>query len=282
MEFLRKHYEKILLCVVLLGLAAATVWMKAAIDEAQRRTTAPPEGPTPAPSPRRRTGAPVAAAARAAATNLIDLSEDVQAMAQMTNPPMAVLSGAHNLFNPVTWKRKSNGDLFKVLKAGPDALIVSNIIPLYTIVNYDHPSGDGVTYVMSTQQHIEEQQAGTAHKTVEYVKKDQKPKSGLYIIRGTKGAEEAPTELNLEIPQTGETNVWISTNNPYKRVDSHLVDLKYDPETKVLLKQKVDDWIKLENEPYKIVEITNNAVRIQSSKSSKVTEIKWTESQKRE
>jgi hypothetical protein len=282
MEFLKKHYEKILLCLVLLGLAGAAVWMKAAIDDMKRGVPEPTNAVSSEGGPRRgpRRGPPGPTAAEPKG---MDLSEDLQALAQITNPPPVVLSGGHNLFNPVTWKRKTNGDLFKVLKSGPDAVTVTNITPLYTVITFDHPSGDGGIYVISVQQHVELQQAGTTyHKAVEYAKKDQKTKTGVFIVRGIKGAENEPTEVNLEIPQSGETNVWISTNTPYKRVDSYLADLKYDPETKVLLKQKVDDWIKLDNEMYKIVEITNNAVRLQSSTSSKVTEIKWTGSQKKD
>jgi hypothetical protein len=282
MEFLKKHYEKILLCLVLLGLAAAAVWMRTAIDAMQSgvdtSTNAVPTGAGPRRGPRGGPSRPAAEAPKA-----MDLSEDLQALAQITNPPAVILSGTHNLFNPVTWKRKANGDLFKVLKSGPDALSIVNITPLYTVISYDRATGDGGFYVLGAQQHVDAQQVGTAHnKTVEFVKKDQKTKTGLFIVRGIKGAENAPTDVELEIPQTGETNVWISTNNPYKRVDSYLADLKYDPETKVLSKQKVDDWIKLDNEQYKIVEITNNAIRLQSSTSSKVTEIKWAESQKKD
>jgi hypothetical protein len=282
MEFLKRHYEKIVLCVVLLGLAAAVMWMRTAIGTPEQgQPEGPPQGASPRPGPGRR-GAARPGSAQPATPKVMDLSEDVQSLAQMTNPPTVILSGAHNLFNPVTWKRKTNGELFKVLQSGPEALRITDIIPLYTVISYDRPSAEAGVYVLSVQEHVEGQQVGTtAHKTTEYVKKDQKPKRGFYIIRGIKGAENEPSELNLEIPQTGETNVWIATNNPYKRVDSYLVDLKYDPETKVLSKQRVDDWIKLDNEPYKIVEITSNAVRVESS-TTKVTEIKWTESHKKE
>ena len=42
MEFLKKHYEKIILCVVLLGLAAAAIWMRMAIDKVQDNLPATP------------------------------------------------------------------------------------------------------------------------------------------------------------------------------------------------------------------------------------------------
>jgi hypothetical protein len=262
MEFLKKHYEKIVLCVVLLGLGAAVFWMKSALDKTQEQfppvdtelttKTAPPQP--------------------------LDLSPYQQALAQITNPPAVVLSGAHNLFNPVTWKRKANGELIKILKSGPDALIITNITPLYTVIAYDHPSPGSPVYVMTVETNIDLRQPNP-HKLTDHAKKNEKVKSGLYIVRGIKGAEDDPSEIKLEIIQTGETNVWVSKNTPYKRADSYLADLKYDPDpTLSLRKKRVNDEFSLDNEPYKIVEITNDAVRVQDRHTTKVTEIKWTPS----
>ena len=127
MEFLKKHYEKLVLCVVLVGLAATALWMKSAIETVQ--TAVPPIVNTPAPAPKNSTIKP------------IDLTPYSQALAQVTNPPTVVLSGDHNLFNPVTWKRRVGGEIFKVIKIGPDALGVTNIIPLYTIISLDQVEG---------------------------------------------------------------------------------------------------------------------------------------------
>jgi hypothetical protein len=261
MEFLKKHYEKIVLCMVLLGLAGAALWKSSDIkrirEQLQDVTVAPPPKTAPL--------AP------------IDLKPDELALEQITNPPPVVLSGDHNLFDPVTWKRKANGELMKIIKTGTDALNVTNITPLYTIISYERPT-DSPVYVMSWQQHVDLRMP-KARGTLEHSHKDEKRNSVPYIVRGIKGAENDPSELNLEIVETGETNVWVSTNSPYKRVDSYIADLKYENEpTLQLNKKQVNDEIKLDNDPYKIVEITNNAVRVQSERTTKVTEIKWTQS----
>jgi hypothetical protein len=258
MEFLKRHYEKIVLCLVLLGLAGAAIWMKTKMDNVS--TSAPPP---PRPPGRITPPAP------------INLVTDELALAQITNPPPVVLNGDHNLFNPVTWKRLPNGEIKKFIKTGADALSVTGITPLYTIISYDHPSGNGPIYIMTTAQHVDLRHPG--RKASEFAKKDEKPKSGLYTIRGIKGAPEDPTELELEIPETGET-VTVSTNKPYQRVDSCIADLKYDPDPGLpLRKQSVNDTIKLDADIYKIVEITNNAVRVQSARTTKVTEVKLME-----
>jgi hypothetical protein len=255
MQFLKRHYEKIILCLVLLGLAGAAVWIKMEIAEVSEGLTAP-------------TGAPK----KSAPMVPMDLSAAQKTLAQITNPPPVVLSGEHNLFNPVTWKRNTNGDLIKILKSGPDALTVTNITPLYTIIAYDHPIGSGGIYVMTWQ--IQANLAHPGHKATEFAKQDEKLKSGLYIIRGIKGAPDEPSELELEILATGE-KVSVTTNNPYQRVDGYIADLRYEPELKTMQKLHVDSQITLDGEMYKVIEISSNAVRVQANRTTKVTEIKW-------
>jgi hypothetical protein len=250
LQFLKKHYEKLILCAVLLGLAAAAIWMGKIISEVTAQVGATPE-----------------MAASGKPLKPLDLTSDMMVLATVTNPPSLTLSGAHNLFNPVTWRQKRNGDLLKILKTGPDALRIVNITPLYTVVDYDHPSGSGAVYVLNIQIH-------SVKKAAEYAKKDEVKKGRPYIIRGIKGAEDNPDQLELEIPESGQL-VWISKGNPYKAVDGHTVDMVYDPESLTLNRKKVDDTITLDNEPYKIVEITNDLVRVQSISNTKVTTIAW-------
>ena len=249
MQFLKRHYEKIILCLVLLSLAAAAIWMGNAAKELTGEVSQPPTAP--------RNPKPLVP---------LNLTTDLLALAQITNPPPVVFSGEHNLFNPVTWRRKANGTLLKILKTGPDALSLTNTTPLYTVIAYDHPSGNGAVYVMSIQVH-------SAKRPLEYAKLGEKTKSGLYIIRGVEGSVDNPTELKLEILDTQETVV-VTTNEPYRRVDGYLADMRYDPESRSLLKMRVNETFTLDNDQYKIIEITNNLVRVQSVKNTKITMIK--------
>lgn len=261
MEFLKKHYEKMVLCLVLLGLAGAVLWMKAVTEKVKASLDGAAVGPPP----------------RTAPPQPLDLSAYQLALAQMTNPPAVVLSGAHNLFNPVTWKRKANGDLLKIIKTGPDALMVTNIVPLYTVISYVNPI-DGPIYVMGIQSNVDLTQGIPRAAKHVYPKLDEVSKNNAwpFVIRGFRGDATNPTELNLEITATGDTNVWVSTNQPYKLVESYYADLRYDPDPSLsLLKKRVKDDINLDNEPYTIVRITNDAVTVQSKRITKMTALKW-------
>jgi hypothetical protein len=260
MQFLKRHYEKIVLCLVLLGLAGSAIWIKVEIGHVSSDISAPPtkgrEGRGRGP----------------AAVPPLDLTADQQALSQITNAPAVVFSGDHNLFNPVTWKRKPNGELLKLLKSGPDALTVLNITPRYTIISFDHASGNGGIYVMTWQ--IDADLLHLPRKIQEYAKVGVKPTSGLYIIRGIKGAADDPTELDLEIPDTGDTAA-VTKDKPYQRVDGYVADLKYEPEGKTMGRVRVNSPLTLDGESYNVIEITANAVRVQATKTNKKTVIRW-------
>jgi hypothetical protein len=249
MEFLKKHYEKIILSLVLIGLAVVAVRLPMAISQAKEELENP-TGPTPKPKP----AAP------------FDLAPFENALIALTNPPHAVLSGENNLFDPVIWKMKADGELIKITKEGPAALTITKIAPLYTVISYDGPAaGTTGVYNMLVQRNSEK-------RPKDYARINAKPPSGLYIVREAKGPPENPTNLVLELPDTKET-VSISKDKPYQRVDGYAVDLKY-PAADPMPKKRVGDIIKLDGEAYKIIEITENAVRVESS-TAKQTKIDW-------
>src|SRR5687768_16310519 len=116
MEFLKNHYEKIVLSVTLLALAATAAWLFAANRSAQA-TISDVEATLPQPK-----GIPP-----------LDISNYQTNLAKAKNPPSLTLGEGHNLFNPVTWKYKPDGSLLKVESGneeGPGALRILKIQPL--------------------------------------------------------------------------------------------------------------------------------------------------------
>ena len=247
LEFFKRHYEKMILCVVLLGLAWTAVWLPKMIGDAKNQAAVPDPVANPEVMPP------------------LDVAPLVAVMRHVTNPPPAIFSGEHNLFNPVVWKRKPSGELLKILKIGGDALVVTNITPLYLIIGLDHPSGNG--YYMFTQ-------VQSGKRSLEYAKLNEKPRSSLYTLRAIKGAPEDPSQIQLEVPEEDQP-VWISKDKPYQRVDGHTAYLKYDPESLSLPRKHVNDTFTLDGDQYKVVAITNNAVTVQQSTTGKQTTIRW-------
>ena len=130
MDFLKKHYEKLLLVVVLLGLAVAVVFLpikikseRAELDAKESALTHPKVPPL---------------------TNL-DLTLPEAALKLMASPALINFSEPNKLFNPMPWQKAPDGHPIRADKVGPSALTVTNIVPLYLRLTLDqvNPMLDG-------------------------------------------------------------------------------------------------------------------------------------------
>jgi hypothetical protein len=249
MEFLKKHYEKIILSLALIGLAVVAVRLPIAMSDAKaelENTTGPAPKTKPPPP--------------------FDLSPEEKAMNQLTNPPHCMMSGENNTFNPVIWKLKPDGTLMRITQEGPAALKISKITPLYTEIAFDGAPEGGTGYYFLEKKSSEKRPR-------EYVKINQKSKDGSFVVKGVKGPPENPSEVELELPEL-HTNAWVSKTQPYMRVDSYSADFHYPGSTEQMVHKKTNDVLKLDGDSYKIIEINTNGVRV-VSKSAKQYQIEY-------
>jgi hypothetical protein len=246
MEFLKKHYEKIVLSLVLLGLAVAAAWLPAAIkgarEDLQKSIVNLPEPIVHKPA---------------------DLSTNEAALKRLQNPPTVELSGAHNLFNSVTWKIKSDGSFIKILREGIDALAVTKIQPLYMELSLDRVAATG--YFIGVKRLSKKAPSS-------YAKLNEKRE--LFTIKEVKGAPEDPDELVLELADNQQL-VSITKDKPFKRVEGYAADLRYEPDSKNFSDQRVNNTITVGGESYKIIAITENEVRVSAISTDKRTTIFW-------
>src|SRR5438477_1176675 len=124
MDFLKKHYEKVLLGVVLLGLAVAVAFLPFKIAserqklEDMRNTLIHPKVKP--------------------LTNL-DLTLYQSSLTLMATPSQIDLSTSNRLFNPMPWQQTRDVPprLIRSDKAGPTAAVATNIVPLYLRLTFD-------------------------------------------------------------------------------------------------------------------------------------------------
>jgi hypothetical protein len=249
MEFLKKHYEKILLSVVLLCLAVAAAWLPAKINqekvELQKTIINLPKPKELKP---------------------IDLSTNETALKRLQNPPIVELSGAHNLFNPVTWKFKPNvkpeESFIKIVREGVDALTITNIRPLFLELVFEKTTASG--YWVGVKR-LSLKRPST------YAKLNEKKE--LFTIKEVKGPPEDPEELVLELPD--QQIVSISKVKPFQRIEAYAADLRYPPDNLNFRDKKVNDILPIAGESYKIIAITENEVRVSAISTDKRTTILW-------
>ena len=254
MDFLKKHYEKVLLGVVLLGLAVAVAFLpfKIASDketlEAKRINLIP------------RSVKSLAG---------LDLSSPEAALKRMASPAVIDFSPTNRLFNPVPWQRTADGRLIPGNKVGASAATVTNITPLYLRLTLDSVtvSDSGPRYVIGIEK---EASPNPRDRNKKQTYCSLNTKNDTFTLREVKGPPDNPTSVILELSDTGE-RVSVSREQPFKRVDGYMADVNYEPEKKVWLNRRVGATLFFNGEEYNIVDIRQNEVVLLAKSNQK----KW-------
>ncbi len=261
MEFIRKHYEKILLCAVLLGLVGALVMMGFIIVADKER------------SEQIKTGL---LGGKPQPLQPLDLTRQTQAIQRLQTPLALDFSTKNKLFNPVQWQMDVHGRLIKntgdnVIGAG--AVVVTKITPLYLMVTLDsletnvQPPGYFVT--------IENQAAAQpyARQAVRhYVSADDK-KSPVVTLDHITGPADNPDQLFLKL--SDGLTVPVSKGKPFRRVEGYSADLKYDPEGLKWPNCREGTDLKFAGDDYNIVAIHQDEVILSAQSNQKRTTLRY-------
>jgi len=126
MQFLKSHYEKIILSVVLVGLAAVAALMPMRVAQERERQEAREREIT---NPKVKEYQP------------LDLTTNASVLARLEQAPRLKLDGDHNVFNPVVWQKTPDGGVKKVTEVGPNAVEILDIRPLHLSIGFDSVAG---------------------------------------------------------------------------------------------------------------------------------------------
>ncbi len=185
MDFLKKHYEKVLLGLMLAGLIGVLVFMifyinadKTDMDNKRTSYFNPPVK---------------------ALTNL-DMTLQDSAISRLKTPFVLDLETTNKLLNPEEWQKSLDGNLILAAKkTGSQVAVVTNITPLYLVIRLVSSVTNelGARYNIS----VERQAAATFVKrrpTSHYVSLGDKANDDFELLQ-VKGAPENPDALVLEI-----------------------------------------------------------------------------------
>jgi hypothetical protein len=257
MDFLKKHYEKVLLGVVLIGLAVAVAVLPFFISSEQQKL---------------RDLTSVVLNPKVKPLTNLDLSLPEQALKRLATPAVIDFGPPNRLFNPMPWQKAADGKLIPATRVGPTALVVTNITPLYLKLTLDSVtvSDSGPKYVIG----IEKQAAptpGQRSKKQTYCTLNPPTKNETFTMVDVKGKPEDPAQVIVELKDTGEKAV-ITKDQPFKRVDGYTTDLYYPLEKKPWNNRRVSSQLSFNGEDYSIVAINQNEVVL----AAKVNGKKWT------
>src|SRR5258705_8316560 len=186
MDFVKKHYEKIILGIVLVGLAVAVAFIPIKVASEKQELKDKQAALV------QRKVAPL--------TNL-DLTVPQTALKRVASPVVLDFSAPHRLFNPMPWQKSVSGALVKYDDShiGPKAVTITKVSPLYLLVSLDNVNilaDSQPRYVIGVQK---EGAASPAQRTKKgyYCKLNEK--NEMFTLRKVDGPAENPTQLSLAL-----------------------------------------------------------------------------------
>jgi len=252
MDFLKKHYEKILLGLVLAGLVGALVFMPFYINSDKQAMTDLTDSIIKKPV----TELPA-----------LDLSGPQTVAARLQAEYNLDLETTNRVFNPMEWQKAPDGSLVRVAnQVGPQMVVVTNISPLYLIITLDSVTTNelGARYAIGVEKQAEKVPAKRRH-AQRYVSKGDKANETFELL-DVKGDPGNPDSLLLKLVDTGEL-VSISHDKAYRRVDGYTADL----EKKNFRNRRAGDRVTFNGTDFIVDAIDENEVILQDQTNLKKT-----------
>jgi len=232
MQFIKKHFEKIILGAVLLGLTVALAALPFKISGERQElednrnkvvNVSPKELPP------------------------LNLERPNAALLRAQSPFALIFSSEHNLFNPVRWQKSAEGKPIKEQNVDMLAgLVVTKINPLYLTVTFDSTNTSGYLVKLRRETKTGRDSEINGFLTPE---KPNLQNRNLLMLREVKGGG---AQLVLELIETGEKiSVVPGAQFQFKRVDGYTVDLK-PPEGSTRSNQREGGTIRFGGEEYTV------------------------------
>ena len=258
MQFLKAHYEKVILSVVLLGLmvAAALMPMKVSAErenEENRKNVLLPKAVKP--------------------MNPIDLATNEQAVVRAATPQRVVLQGEHNIFNPVRWQINQDKSIYRAFDAGPGALQINDIRPLHLRLEFDQVAQVGATPQESRYRLQVLNELRSSRPTPRDAGLGDR--NNMFTLEKIIGDDPAnPEALLLVLPGEKEP-VRVTKQEPHQRVIGYTADITHSVEKRKWDNLKVKDELNFGGEIYNIVAITPTEVVLSAKSNKKQTVLEF-------
>ena len=259
----RRHYEKLILVLVLLLLAAGVWYLYGASQAEGEKTRKMTEGY------KRKTPPPM---------QPVDLSHFDKTMKVATNPPALNYSGKHNLFNPVKWQQpRAGGPIIKVVSGteiGANAMRIVSVSPLLLSIAFDRTATSGTDadavvtgyHIVATNDLILRPRGNP--RVAQYVQLNA-TNTQVFVITEVKGPSNAPTEFVARLKDFNNETVTFAPGKPYTRIVGYETELIYPPNGRKYPRLRRDSPLDIEGEPYKVVDITANKVVVSDDSNGK-------------
>ncbi len=254
MEFLKKHYEKLVLGIVLLGLAGAAGYLPFKVASDKETLSQLTQSAT---HPREKL-----------LTNQ-DLTITQQALQRAAVAGSLDFGAPNKLFNPMPWQQTPDRQLIPGSKVGPKALIVTNIQPLwFRLTLKDVTTSDtGPRYIIGIEKQV------TKIRKEAYCSLTPSPtKNDTFALVEVKGkADDIEAAQVVVLLNDTKENVTITKAKPYERIDGYMADFRYEPEKGFWATRRVGAVLPFNGEQYRVVAINQNEAVVSAPNQKKWT-----------
>lgn len=267
MEYLKKHYEKIILSIVLLSLAAAAGYLIYEVsntrEELRKKEKQIVEG-----QPKK-----LKPLDTARYQKLLELGKTVEQLDLAKN---------HHVFNPVTWIRKPSGEIVKISSGneiGVRAAVVTKISSLNLILDLEM-RGDatrpaysiGVTREYTPLPQNRKRQA----RTVSVGNKVIIEPTLFYVVKEIQGTYP-DNQLVVDLTSGEETqSITLIKGKPFVKAILNTCDLRYPPDNlNYPPGRKEGDKITIAGEEVKVFSIKSNEVTLEVPSSQQRTTLPY-------
>jgi hypothetical protein len=259
MQFIKNNYEKVVLSIVLLGLAvaAATLPLQVANVREQLAETRRVNIEKVRPKPFK------------PADEWLEQHKVI--LARLQSPLDLRLAGGHNLFNPVPW-RKLDGNRIIPLRTeadiGAGAVKVTQIKNLFLTVSFDSvDDADPPRYRITVRRETDRNPRADTRAVSTAM-----PRTVALELVGVEGPANNPDAIVVKIKDFPES-IRVTRDQPFERVIGYAADLAYENTRQKWQDRRTGDTIRLndESENYKIVAIKRNEVVLESPAKKRTT-----------
>ena len=259
MQFLKKHYEKILLGVVLAGLVGVLVFMlfyiqadKQAMEDMISSLINPPAKPL----------------------SDLDLTTNGAAVKRLQSPYAIDLETGNKVFNPSDWVKTSDNQLVpKGNRTGPQVAVVTNIAPLYLVLTLDSATTNeaGARYVIGVEKQADKNPA-KRRKQQRFVSKGDK--NDTFTLVNVIGAPENPDSVIIKLADVGDIagdTVTVARDKAFRRVAGYMADFRYDPEKKSFHGCRIGTKVSFNGTDYVVADINQHGLILEDQSNQKKT-----------
>lgn len=211
MEFLKDHYEKLILGVIVIGLVVAAVMVSMQAGPAAEEGSSGSVFETKA--------------------QPIDTTTNRVALERFKNAGELNFEEGHALFNPAVWRRKPDGSFMTGESLGPKGLKIKTIEPLVFWVKFAD-AGAGLSTRCPLQYNRVNTPDGksTPATTMKTEMMSVGDENDLFKVVSASPAE-SPTEAVLEMKKDGES-ITLTKGKTFERIDGYIANLRYDAENR--------------------------------------------------